>query len=318
MTSTTELRNMLTLDYEMGPFISLYVTFKEISNKNEYLNLIQNIKTKFINKYDQNLWSRYERKLKKFNFDRAKHVDNGTGFALFVSVKAIHSFTLTKNTDTKVVMSDTMDIIPLIKEIETELHYRLLILEKNSFRLYRVDNGKINEFNLVNKPISILLDNDQNKFYQLVDEYITDMFKDDDYLPTVLIANDNNHNLYAKIAKQPKLLKDITYEADINEDNLNDIVDKVNQKFYKAGTANNKFNYEKAKANNSASDDLNEIIYDATAGKIDTLFINEDNYDKLYNDLAITTIGFAGEVFVLSKEDMPVNANCAVINRQYV
>ncbi|TPR39968.1 hypothetical protein DY037_00910 [Apilactobacillus micheneri] len=318
MTSTTELRNMLTLDYEMGPFISLYVTFKEISNKNEYLNLIQNIKTKFINKYDESLWSRYERKLKKFNFDRAKHVDNGTGFALFVSVKAIHSFTLTKNTDTKVMMSDTMDIIPLIKEIETELHYRLLVLEKNSFRLYRVDNGKINEFNLVNKPISILLDNDQNKFYQLVDEYITDMFKDDDYLPTVLIANDENHNLYAKIAKQPKLLKDITYEDDVNEDNLNDIVDKVNQQFYKAGTANNKFNYEKAKADNAASDDLNEIIYDATAGKIDTLFINEDNYEKLYNDLAITTIGFAGEVFVLSKEDMPVNANCAVINRQYV
>ncbi|WP_140936078.1 baeRF3 domain-containing protein [Apilactobacillus micheneri] len=318
MTSTTELRNMLTLDYEMGPFISLYVTFKEISNKNEYLNLIKNIKTKFINKYDESLWSRYERKLKKFNFDRAKHVDNGTGFALFVSVKAIHSFTLTKNTDTKVVMSDTMDIIPLIKEIETELHYRLLVLEKNSFRLYRVDNGKINEFNLVNKPISILLDNDQNKFYQLVDEYITDMFKDDDYLPTVLIANDENHNLYAKIAKQPKLLKDITYEDDVNEDNLNDIVDKVNQQFYKAGTANNKFNYEKAKADNAVSDDLNEIIYDATAGKIDTLFINEDNYEKLYNDLAITTIGFAGEVFVLSKEDMPVNANCAVINRQYV
>ncbi|TPR37794.1 hypothetical protein DY116_00800 [Apilactobacillus micheneri] len=309
---------MLTLDYEMGPFISLYVTFKEISNKNEYLNLIKNIKTKFINKYDESLWSRYERKLKKFNFDRAKHVDNGTGFALFVSVKAIHSFTLTKNTDTKVVMSDTMDIIPLIKEIETELHYRLLVLEKNSFRLYRVDNGKINEFNLVNKPISILLDNDQNKFYQLVDEYITDMFKDDDYLPTVLIANDENHNLYAKIAKQPKLLKDITYEDDVNEDNLNDIVDKVNQQFYKAGTANNKFNYEKAKADNAVSDDLNEIIYDATAGKIDTLFINEDNYEKLYNDLAITTIGFAGEVFVLSKEDMPVNANCAVINRQYV
>ncbi|TPR14299.1 baeRF3 domain-containing protein [Apilactobacillus timberlakei] len=318
MTSTTELRNMLTLDYEMGPFISLYVTFKEISNKNEYLNLIQNIKTKFINKYDENLWSKYERKLRKFNFDRAKHVDNGTGFALFVSVKAIHSFTLTKNTDTKFVMDDTMDIIPLIKELESELHYRLLILEKNSFRLYRVDNKKINEINLVNKPISVLIDNDQNKFYQLVDEYITDMFKDDNYLPTVLIANEKNHDLYAKIAKQHKLLKDITYGDVVSDDNLNDIVDKVNQQFYKAGIANNKFNYGKAKTNNAVSDDLKEIISDATSGKIDTLFVNEDKYDKLYNDLAITTIGFAGEVFVLSKEDMPVSADCAVINRKYV
>ncbi|WP_105956847.1 baeRF3 domain-containing protein [Apilactobacillus quenuiae] len=318
MTSTTELRNMLTLDYEMGPFISLYVTFKEISNKNEYLNLIQNIKTKFINKYNESLWSKYERKLKKFNFDRAKHVDNGTGFVLFVSVKAIHSFTLTKNTDTKVVMADTMDIIPLIKELESELHYRLLILEKNSFRLYRVDNGKIDAINLVNKPISVLIDNDQNKFYQLVDEYITDMFKDDDYLPTVLIANEQNHKLYADIAKQPKLLKDIIYENDVNENNLNDIIDKVNQQFYKAGIKNNKFNYGKAKAKNAVSDDLKEIIYDATSGQIDTLFINEDKYDKLYNDLAITTIGFAGEVFVLSKEDMPVDADCAVINRKYV
>ncbi|TPR13263.1 baeRF3 domain-containing protein [Apilactobacillus timberlakei] len=318
MTSTTELRNMLTLDYEMGPFISLYVTFKEISNKNEYLNLIQNIKTKFINKYDENLWSKYERKLRKFNFDRAKHVDNGTGFALFVSVKAIHSFTLTKSTDTKFVMADTMDIIPLIKELESELHYRLLILEKNSFRLYRVDNKKISEINLVNKPISVLIDNDQNKFYQLVDEYITDMFKDDNYLPTVLIANEKNHDLYAKIAKQHKLLKDITYGDVVSDDNLNDIVDKVNQQFYKAGIANNKFNYGKAKTNNAVSDDLKEIISDATSGKIDTLFVNEDKYDKLYNDLAITTIGFAGEVFVLSKEDMPVSADCAVINRKYV
>ncbi|TPR19239.1 baeRF3 domain-containing protein [Apilactobacillus timberlakei] len=318
MTSTTELRNMLTLDYEMGPFISLYVTFKEISNKNEYLNLIQNIKTKFINKYDENLWFKYERKLRKFNFDRAKHVDNGTGFALFVSVKAIHSFTLTKSTDTKFVMADTMDIIPLIKELESELHYRLLILEKNSFRLYRVDNKKISEINLVNKPISVLIDNDQNKFYQLVDEYITDMFKDDNYLPTVLIANEKNHDLYAKIAKQHKLLKDITYGDVVSDDNLNDIVDKVNQQFYKAGIANNKFNYGKAKTNNAVSDDLKEIISDATSGKIDTLFVNEDKYDKLYNDLAITTIGFAGEVFVLSKEDMPVSADCAVINRKYV
>lgn len=42
MTSTIELRNTLTLDYEVGPFISLIVSFNEISNKNDYLNLIEN------------------------------------------------------------------------------------------------------------------------------------------------------------------------------------------------------------------------------------------------------------------------------------
>ncbi|UQS84752.1 hypothetical protein MOO46_05765 [Apilactobacillus apisilvae] len=321
MTSTIELRNMLTLDYEIGPFISVYVSFDEITNKEEYFNLIKNIKTKFNNKYDENLWSKYERKLKKFNFEKDKHINNGSGFALFISVKAVHSFTLTQPINTKVILDDTMEILPLVKEIQSELHYRILILEKNNFKIYRIDNNKITEIKLVNKPISILINDDQKKFYQLVDEYLTKQFSDDDYVPTVLVANEENSNLYFEIAKQNKVLKNINYKTvgeKISEDHLDKVVKDINTQFYAEGIHNNHFNYKKAAANNTVSNDLNEIISDAIAGKIDTLFINEEKYNHTYNDLAITTIGFAGEVIVLSKEHMPVNADCAVINRKYV
>lgn len=316
MTSTIELRNTLTLDYEVGPFISLFVSFNEISNKEQYLNLIQSVKKYFIQKYDENIWPRYERKLKRFNFNRAKHVESGSGFALYVSFKAIHSFNLTQPVQTKFSIADTMNISQVVKEIESDLHYRVLVLHDDDFKVFRVDNGNCRLINMVNKPLAVLVNHDKRKYYQLIDECLNELFADDDYLPIALVANEDNCKLFSEIATQKMLVKDINYSID--DDKLSaEVFDKViahlNELFWDQLMINQKNDYKKAQADNLVVSNLKEIIYNTTSGKIDTLFINEDKYNQTYNDLAITTIGFAGHVFLLPADEMPTDLDCAAI-----
>ncbi|GLB46077.1 hypothetical protein WR164_00560 [Philodulcilactobacillus myokoensis] len=77
---------------------------------------------------------------------------------------------------------------------------------------------------------------------------------------------------------------------------------------------NIKFHYQASMKFKRASNDINEIMHAATAGRIDALMLNKNVYDQndpkingIMNDLAITTAGFGGNVFVLKNEEMPVN-----------
>ncbi|MBC6389010.1 hypothetical protein ERK14_05590 [Lactobacillus kunkeei] len=320
MTSTIELRNTLTLDYEVGPFISLIVSFNEISNKNNYLNLIETVKAEFIKKHDENIWPRYERKLRRFNFDRAKHIGNGSGVALYVSFKAIHSFDLTQPVKTQISIDDTMNVAQLIKEIESQLHYRVLILRDNDFKLLRVDNGHFSILNLVNKPIPVLVNNDKNKYFVLVKEYLSDLFDDDDYLQTVVVSSEENRKLFNELTDQKTFAKDIVSNVDMNDlgpDKISEMIDELNQQFFDKLANDNKIKYEKASDHHLVATDLRDIISNALSGKIDTLYISEESYNKTLNDLAITTIGFAGNVLLLPKSQMPMNLDYAAITLKF-
>ncbi|CAI2695425.1 hypothetical protein [Apilactobacillus apinorum] len=320
MTSTIELRNTLTLDYEVGPFISLFVSFNEISNKNEYLNLIDKIKDAFTAKHDEIVWPRYERKLRRFNFDRAKHIGNGTGVAIYVSFKAIHSFDLAQPVKTQLSIEDTMNISQLVKEIQSQLHYHVLALFDDEFKVFRVDNGNFSVVNTPNKPLSVLVDNDKEKYFKLVDEYVKELFGDDNYLPTVIVANDENRQLFTQLTTLKNFSKDISYnfnDKNIDAEKLNDIIEHFNQSFLNKLAEDNNIKYESASSKHQVATDLRDIISNAISGKIDTLYISEDAYDKTLNDLAITTIGFAGEVIILPKKQMPMHLDIAAITLKF-
>jgi hypothetical protein len=319
MTSTIELRNMLTLDYEVGPFVSLFVSFNEVTTHEQFLKLISSVKNSFIQKHDEQIWPRYERKLKRFNFNRAKQVGNGSGIALYISFKAIHSFNLIHPVATKFSIEDTMNISQLIKELECDIHYHLILLHDHNFKIFRVDNENFQIINIVNQPISVLVNHDKSKYYQLIDEYVHNLFDGNNCLPIVLVANEANQQLFTKLSEKSSLTTDINYILQKEEPNateLTNIVKNLTHQLWNKKVSDQKKRYQQAISDGLVVRDLDAIIYNAISGKIDTIFIREDKYNKIYNDLAITTIGFAGKVLILSANQMPANVDCAAITIQ--
>ncbi|QBP18962.1 hypothetical protein [Acetilactobacillus jinshanensis] len=88
---------------------------------------------------------------------------------------------------------------------------------------------------------------------------------------------------------------------------------------YKNAIKNIRTHYRLANHRKLTSHDLTQIVKIAPAGLIDTLLINRDvpfKIKKILNDLAITTIGFGGRVFVLPKHDIPNQIPAAIIKRK--
>ncbi|WP_409358568.1 hypothetical protein, partial [Enterococcus lactis] len=82
----------------------------------------------------------------------------------------------------------------------------------------------------MNKPIPVLVNNDKNKYFMLVKEYLSYLFDDDDYLQTVVVASEENRKLFNELADQKTFAKDIVSKVDVDDlgpDKISEMIDEL-------------------------------------------------------------------------------------------
>ncbi|UQS87227.1 hypothetical protein MOO44_03450 [Nicoliella spurrieriana] len=216
MATNLQLRSMLTLESQPGPFISIFEPLDDVRNQDFVKNLSNRVKSSFNNKYPDKDWSPYQAKFDKLKIPRMLGSRNTKALAIYVGPTILKVFKLNHEVNEAIIMDDTMKIIELI--IDTQF--------KHIQRSHRLFNAAIK---------------------------------------------------------------------------------------------NIKVHYHESSQIDMTTDKLDDIVKLAPAGRIDALIINssaslEAKYHIL-NDLAITVIGFGGNVFLLNNDEMPNNKGVVVIKR---
>ncbi|MBW1604973.1 hypothetical protein [Lactobacillus sp. Sy-1] len=216
MATNLQLRSMLTLESQPGPFISIFVPLDNVRNRDFVTNLSNRVRLSFKNKYPDNDWSPYQAKFDKMKVPRMLGARSTKGLAIYVGPTILKVFKLNHEVNETIVMDDTMKIIELIVDTQFKHIQR-------------------------------------------------------------------SHHLFDAAIK------------------------------------NIKVHYHEASQMDLTSDKLDDIVKLAPAGRIDALIINtaasQEAKNHILNDLAITVIGFGGNVFLLNNEEMPDNKGVAVIKR---
>lgn len=131
----------------------------------------------------------------------------------------------------------------------------------------------------------------------------------------VVVGSQNDCELYSANSKYNNLISDINISYQ-DYPSINYIVEHVNYQLYQKFIKNLRFNYNKAVNKSKVLTETKEIAGAAISGYIDTLIISDnDTISSQINDLAITTMGFGGDVYLIDKDNMPNDCELIAINR---
>jgi len=183
------------------------------------------------------------------------------------------------------------------------------------------------------------VDSDAVRFFRVVSAAVYDRYSKPGGLPLILAALPEHHYLFNQVNKNPMLLDD---GIDINPRSVStekraQLSWDVMQPVYlqKLETLAGKFN--QAKAVGSGSDNIEEVIEAAEAGRVDTLLIEANRIiakrlrnvngtfkvtdvtqpkaDDLFDDIGQLVNKMGGTVVIVPKELMPVHTGLAAIYR---
>ncbi len=339
-----------------------------------FKNLIKYVKTSLEEKYSKKeitpLLNLFETIEKESTF--WSHTFDG--IALFSTLDECIIYNLKKPVKTLAVVADSFHIKPLIQYYEFVQTYQFLDIDGKSFQILEGNPYSLEKIEL-NDDIQTTMDEllgteysesyltrgtysgtgksifhghggsneeieiDLERFFRRVDSIVYDNISKDSKLPMILIAPAEHHSLYMKISNniylEPNAIAG-TYESLGKEE----IIKRTHA--YAKVIFRNKIKllinqYHKLRTIEKSSDQLIEIISAAVDGRVDTLFIQENEIipgkidtinkkiitdtltnpavDDILDDLAQFTLEKGGNVFILSKDEMPTNSVVASIYR---
>ncbi len=183
------------------------------------------------------------------------------------------------------------------------------------------------------------VDSDAERFFRVVADAVYDRYSRPGGLPLILAALPEHHYFFKQVNKNPVLLPD---SIEINPQSVS--IEKLAQLSWevmepvylqKLETLAGKFN--QAKSGGSGSDNIDEIIVAAEAGRVDTLFIEahriiakrlrningtfkvhdvtQPGLDDLLDDVGELVSKMGGTVVIIPKEQMPGVTGLAAIFR---
>ncbi|WP_270088950.1 baeRF3 domain-containing protein [Sphingobacterium sp. SYP-B4668] len=178
--------------------------------------------------------------------------------------------------------------------------------------------------------------NDAERFFRVVDKAVYEHFSKPSNLPLILASLPEHQTLFRKSSKNPLLInKGITQNAaDLSPERLKelacDIITPIQQKLI----SDTLERQQAAEQYGRSHWKLKEVVEDALDGKIETLLIEEDKIipgrilaeerridtsregtDDILDDLAALVVEKAGNVLLLTKEEMPHDTGAVSINR---
>lgn len=184
------------------------------------------------------------------------------------------------------------------------------------------------------------VDKDAERFFNIIAKTIHENYSKPTGWPLILAALPEHHSLFQKVNKNPLLLTNsITVNPDsISIDKLIKLAWEIMEPDYlqKLKSLVNKF--EEAKANNSGSDNIKEVVEAAEAGRVDTILIEKDRViaerlrnkntgtfqqtdltkpklDDLLDDIGELVTKMGGKVMFIPSEKMPTKTGIAALYR---
>jgi hypothetical protein len=184
------------------------------------------------------------------------------------------------------------------------------------------------------------VDKDAEKFFRVIAGTIYENYSKPTGWPLILAALPEHHSLFQKLSKNPLLLqKGINVNpASISIDKLVKLAWEVIEPDYLHKLKDLVKKFEQAKANNSGSDNVKEIVEAAEAGRVDTILIEKDRViaerlrnkntgtfkqadltqpklDDLLDDIGELVTKMGGKVMFIPSEKMPAKTGIAALYR---
>jgi hypothetical protein len=184
------------------------------------------------------------------------------------------------------------------------------------------------------------VDKDAERFFNIIAGTIHEKYSKPTGWPLILAALPEHHSLFQKLSKNPLLLqKGINVNpASISNDKLVKLAWEVLEPVYLQKLKDLVEKFEQAKANNSGSDNVKEVVEAAEAGRVDTILIEKDRViaerlrnkntgtfkqtdltkpklDDLLDDIGELVTKMGGKVMFIPSEKMPAKTGIAALYR---
>jgi hypothetical protein len=184
------------------------------------------------------------------------------------------------------------------------------------------------------------VDKDAERFFRVIAGTIYENYSKPTGLPLILAALPEHHSLFQKLSKNPLLLQKGIHvnPASISIDKLVKLAWEALEPVYLQKLKDLVKKFEQAKANNSGSDNVKEVVEAAEAGRVDTILIEKDRViaerlrnkntgtfkqadstqpilDDLLDDIGELVTKMGGKVMFIPSEIMPTKTGLAAVFR---
>ena len=184
------------------------------------------------------------------------------------------------------------------------------------------------------------VDKDAERFFNIIARTIHEKYSKPTGWPLILAALPEHHSLFQKLSRNPLLLQKGIHvnPASISIDKLVKLAWEVLEPVYLQKLKDLVEKFEQAKANNSGSDNVKEVVEAAEAGRVDTILIEKDRViaerlrnkntgtfkqtdltqpklDDLLDDIGELVTKMGGKVMFIPSEKMPAKTGIAALYR---
>lgn len=321
MAINADIKNLLTVSSHKGPIVTIVLPLNpkadnSVEDKTQLNSLIAQAKKAYLSKYLSKFWPDYEEQLNQFMQTETLGNEVAQGLAIYVTADQINVFRLNYPAKPAFVVGNTMHVLPLLKDFQFPLAYNLVVLRKNSYHLFQIQNRVIEEPEVDEDTPTSLTDalgnyvpadnqkqkstgrgngstfnghnpkeesdkSDQLRYFQAVDEYVIKNFTNKDHLPVVLAAEPAVQGEFRKISKN-KMLSDVKFEKipslRTSHEELLDMVRNVNAQYNHLTILELADRFNNATGAKKTLTDINKIVETAMAGSVATLFVRDGAY----------------------------------------
>lgn len=296
---------------DAGPFVTImlntHVAHQEVERDQIKLkNFAKEAKRRFEKKYAEHDWIAFQEKIDTLLSSKEFWRTNAASVAIILTAEETYIHRLSIPVDDQYYVSDTPYILAIIKNAQFNYAYYILGLNRDSMKLYRIDNKQTSEVPLPeNAPKDLVtalgdeltnnggssgkdglsyhgintkdeeIEIDWINYYQAVDGFLKDSFENEEGLPIYLYALPENQTMFKKVAKNPYYQSEITISASpaqLTAKDLSAAVEKINSELMKKETQS----YTRL-MNKKFLDQLVDLVPAAKEGKLSHLFIATSN-----------------------------------------
>ncbi|MFP4187579.1 MAG: hypothetical protein ACLFSU_05360 [Acholeplasmataceae bacterium] len=341
-----------------------------------YKNLLKDVESSLKKDFDKREVSALMEPLRSIAEDRQLWDHMEEGLAILSHRNDCVIYRLPEAVETKAIVANSFHIKPLIHMFQSVDRYHILALTAKSFKLYQGNQLDLKEVELdpsIKVSVEDVLgdqytdpylthgtyggpgqntniyhghggekaesEKDIERYFRYVDDVILSHYSKPMKLPLILLAVKEHHGEFMKISDNPYLMNEgiKASPSALTMPEIKKRVWDVIEPIYKQKIDYYQKSFEQAYANGLAAVDLQELVKRSAAGRIETLFVEENHMipgtidpvtqeityqkitdpsvDDVLDDLAQRVFAHKGKVLVLAKEHMPRGSSVAGIYR---
>ncbi len=273
------------------------------------------------------------------------HSQNLESLMLFVNDEVAKYTRLPITVEDRVVIDDTFATRDLVRAMHLETHYYILVLSQEKIRLIEAMNDKIiqeigtpfpfenTQYFSKNRAANAIASRQTSliaEYFNQADKRVNDVRKDNP-LPVLICGLEENHNEYIKVADKKHSIFDVFLSKNKINDTAHSIVAEsweIVRDYLVQKNNERKVELKKAVGENKFLSDTNEIWKAISEGRIQTLFIEQGQFqpavmkddeivyvsnqerndtgviDDIYDEMIEANMDFGGDVVFLPKGEL--------------